>query len=41
MNVLSYSEELVIFVTLEGEDPARIVAERNKTVYSCKVGKRK
>jgi hypothetical protein len=30
-----------MFVTLEGEDPARIVAERNKTVYSWKVGRRK
>ena len=40
MSVVSESEELVVFVTSDGEDPSRNVVERNKTVYSWKVGKR-
>ena len=32
VSVLSESEELVVFITLESEDPARNVAERNKIV---------
>jgi hypothetical protein len=32
VSVVSDSEELLLFVTLESEDPARNVAERNKIV---------
>jgi hypothetical protein len=41
LSVMSDSEALVMFVTLDGKDPVRNISEKHRIAYTRKGGKRK